>query len=94
MGQRKNLSPRQDLNLRPSVHQSDALTTDLWRTRGELGHIQGTSMTRVLHTARKSNVQIVMSVIYKELKMVNSRLGEEMKNDVFNVSRARDKEKI
>ena len=51
-------------------------------------------MTRVLHTARKSNVQIVMSVIYKELKMVNSRLGEEMKNDVFNLSRARDKEKI
>ena len=32
----KNLSPRKELNLQPSVHCSDALTTELRRTRGEL----------------------------------------------------------
>ena len=33
--------PRQELNPLSSVHQSDALTTELRRSRGELGHIQG-----------------------------------------------------
>ena len=35
----------------------EALTTELRRTRGELGHIQG---------SRVSNVEIVMYVIHKE----------------------------
>ena len=39
--QRKNLSPRQELNLSPSVQRSDALTTELRRTCGELGYMQG-----------------------------------------------------
>ena len=34
-------NPRQELNPLSSVHQSDALTTELRRSRGELGHIQG-----------------------------------------------------
>ena len=38
---RKNLSPRLELNLSPSVQRSDALTTELRRTCGELGHLQG-----------------------------------------------------
>ena len=32
-----NLSPRQEFNLWPPVHRSDALTTELRRARGELG---------------------------------------------------------
>ena len=40
-GQRKNLSTRQELNLRPFVHRSDTLTSEPRRTHGELGHIQG-----------------------------------------------------
>ena len=36
-----NLSTRQELNLWPLVHRSDTLTTELRRTHGELGHIQG-----------------------------------------------------
>ena len=34
-------NPRQELNPLSCVHQSDALTTELRRSRGELGHIQG-----------------------------------------------------
>ena len=33
--------PRQEWNPLSSVQQSDALTTELRRSRGELGHIQG-----------------------------------------------------
>ena len=36
-----NLSTRQELNLWPLVHRSNTLTTELRRTHGELGHIQG-----------------------------------------------------
>ena len=49
-------------------------------------------MICVLRTARISNVEIAMSVI-KRRKMVNFELGEEMRNDVINVSRTRDNEK-
>ena len=35
------------------IDWSDALATELRRTRGELGHIQGSCMTCVLCTARK-----------------------------------------
>ena len=33
---------------------------ELWRTHGEWGHILGSYLTCVLHTARISNVEIVM----------------------------------
>ena len=39
------------------VHWSDALSTELRRTHGELGHIQGSCMTCVLRIARISNVE-------------------------------------
>ena len=44
MGQRKSLSPREDA--------SDAVTTELRRTCGEMGHIQGSCMTCIQGTAR------------------------------------------
>ena len=36
---RKDLSPPEELNPRPSVHRSDILTTELRWTCGEVGHI-------------------------------------------------------
>ena len=58
MGQRKNLSPQQELNLWPSIHQSDALTTELQRTHAKLGHIQGLYIPCILHTARISDAKV------------------------------------
>ena len=52
MGQRKNLSPWQELNLCPSVHWSDALTTELRKIRDQLGYTQGWCMTCLLRNAR------------------------------------------
>ena len=40
----KNRSRRQELNLWPSIHWSDALSTELRRTRGELGHVHCTGL--------------------------------------------------
>ena len=68
MGQRKRLSPRQELNLWPSAHWSDALTSELWRIRGKLGYIQGVldqCIKCVLCTARISNGKIIMCMINK-----------------------------
>ena len=91
---KKNLSPRKELKLWPSVHRSDALTTELRRTRGEWAiskvHVW---YACVLRTARISNVEIAICVV-KWRTMVNFKLGEEMRNDVINMSRARDNEKI
>ena len=38
----------------------DALSTELRRTHGERDQIPGSYLTRVLHTARISNVEIVL----------------------------------
>ena len=54
--QRKNLSPREELNLKPSVHRSDTLTND----------IKVSFMTCILLTAMISNAEIVRYVINKE----------------------------
>ena len=48
----------------PSTPQSDALTTELRRTHGELGHIQGSHVICVLSTARISNVEIIVCMMY------------------------------
>ena len=61
-----NTGQRKELIQWPSVHRSDALTTDLRRTRGKLGHIQGSCITCALRTAKISNVEIVMCVLHKE----------------------------
>ena len=47
-----------------SQHRSEALTTELRRTRGMLGHIQGSCMSCV--PARTKNVESVMCVINEE----------------------------
>ncbi len=39
--------------------------TELRETRGELGHLLGWYVTRVLHTARISNVEIIKCVSSK-----------------------------
>ena len=51
----KNLSPRTPVGCSKHWAMRD------WRTRGELGHIQGSCMTCILRTARVSNVEIIMS---------------------------------
>ena len=45
VGQRKNLSPRQDWNLWPPKYRADALSTKLQRTRVEPGHTPGSYLT-------------------------------------------------
>ena len=59
-GQGKNLRPHQDSNLWPSKHRAGALSTELRRTHGERGHILGLYLTRVLLTAKISNVDVVL----------------------------------
>ena len=44
----------------PPKHQASTLSTELWRTHGERGHILGSYLTRILHTARISNVKIIL----------------------------------
>ena len=51
-------------------HKAVALSTELRRTRGVRGHILGSYLTRVLHTAWISNVEIVL-------------YGERMKDGKF-----------
>ena len=62
MGQRKNLSLQQELNLWPSVHRLDPLTIELPRIPDELGCIQGWCMTCLLHTARISISLMILAV--------------------------------
>ena len=48
--QKKNfLSPQRESNPWPSRYQLDCLTTELWETRGEQGHIVGSYMCDVCH---------------------------------------------
>ena len=60
VGERKNPSLRQDSNPWPPKHRAGALPSELRRTHGQRGHILGSYLTRVLHTARISNVEIVL----------------------------------
>ena len=62
MGQGKNLSPRQVLNLWPSVHRLDALTTELRTICDELGSIQSWCMTCLLGNARISISLMILAV--------------------------------
>ena len=62
----KKLRPRQELNLWPSAQRLDALTSELRRTRDELGQTKGSYMTYILRTSRINHVEIVVCVINKE----------------------------
>ena len=46
----KSLSPQRQSNPGPFVNRSDALTTELRETGGQLGYSPGYIITRVLHT--------------------------------------------
>ena len=83
VGWRKILSPHEESNLRPSDLRSDALP---------LSH-QDSSMsdiyyevliTRVLHTARISNVDSVMFLI-EIVEMVSFELDEELRKMFFRL---------
>ena len=50
------------LNPWPSVHRSNALTTELQRIHDELGYIQGWCMTCLLRTARISISLMILAV--------------------------------
>ena len=90
--EKKSESPKgiETMTFRTSVRCSNHWAKkDSWR----MGHFQGSCMICVLRTARISNVEIAICVV-KWRTMVNFKLGEEMRNDVINMSRARDNEKI
>ena len=73
VGQRKKLSPWQDSNIWPPTTWRALYPLELWRTHGERGHILGSYLTCIMHTAR------IMSMLYcvvKEWKMENFKLGE------------------
>ena len=94
VGQRKNLRLRQDSNLWPPKHRAGALCPlKLRRTHGERRHIYilGSYLTRVLHTARISNVDVVLcgermkdgkflSSKKQMWKWINQHVGEQGKN--------------
>ena len=56
----KNLSPRRYLNLWPPKLRGALYPLELRRTHRERGHILGSYLTRVLHTARISKVDVVL----------------------------------
>ncbi len=54
---------RRELNPWPPRYRLGALTNELRETRGELGHLLGRYVTRVLHSAGISNVKIIKCVV-------------------------------
>ena len=75
VGQRKILSPHEESNLRPSDLRSDALPLSHKDTSMSEVYYE-VLITRVLHTARISNVDSVMLLI-EIVEMVSFELGEE-----------------
>ena len=69
-------------SLWPPKHWASALSTELWRTHGERGHILGSYLTRILHTARISNVKIIL---YGETMKAGKR-----EDEIIRMSRAWD----
>ena len=56
-GQRANLSSRRESNSWPPIHRLGALTLNYERLLVCVGHLLGSYVTRVLYTARISNVR-------------------------------------
>ena len=73
--------------------RSDALQTKPQRLYGEQGPLRSSYMTRVLHTAKISNVDSIM-FINRIRKIVGFELVKEIEKDVFVLSRTLNKEKI
>ena len=72
LGQRKDLSHRQELNPWPFEHRADALSTA--RIHGEQGHL-----TEFICDRRPAYCQ-ESSLVFKWITMANFTLGEEMCN--------------
>ena len=59
-----------------SKYRAGALSTELWGTHGERGHILCPHLTRVLHIVGSAMLRLYCKV--KEGKMANFKLGEQM----------------
>ena len=70
------MSSHEEFNLRPSDSALGCSTTEPQRLYGERGLLRSSYMTRVLHTARISDVGSVMFV-NRIRKIVSSELGKE-----------------
>ena len=82
VGWRKILSPHEESNLRPSGLRSDALP--LSHQDSSMSEIYyGVLITRVLYTARISNVDSVMFLI-EIVEMVSFELDEELRKMFFS----------
>ena len=88
---KKFVSPDSNWTYDHPFTASDALTTELRRTRGELGHIQGSCMTCVHPTARISTKSSCVWYIKKDGKFKarwsSIPAGD---SDFFPLSHARD----
>ena len=62
--EKKSESPTLIEPIWPTVHRSDALTTELRWTCGELGHIQGLCLTCVLRTAWISDLDTYEHIVH------------------------------
>ena len=60
----------------PPKYRAGALSTELWVTHGEWGHILCSHLTRVLHIVGSAMLRAYCKV--KEWKMANFKLGEQM----------------
>ena len=69
----------QDSNLSSPKHRAGALSTELRRTHGERGHILGSYLTCVLHTARISAMSRSYCLV-KEWKMVKFTIFHSFTN--------------
>ena len=61
VGRRKNLSPRQESNPSPPEHWAGALSTELRELMESEAILLSSYVTCVLHTARISNVDVIMN---------------------------------
>ena len=63
MGQRENLSPRQESDLLPPEHRVDVLSTELRELVDNKVISMSSYVTGVLHTARINHIEVIESVI-------------------------------
>ena len=78
VGQRKNLSPRQESNPWPPKHMAGTLSTELWELMvWRVRSFNWVHVTGILHSVRNSTIKVIVCSD-KWIKMVNFKLGNEM----------------
>ena len=94
MGQRKNLSPQRESNPWPAEHRVGTLSTELRELmEGEAINLRS-CMTHVLHTAKNSNVEVIMVNNKWKYMMIHFTVGDKCtKDEIINMTLAWDKEK-